>query len=163
MLFPDCCPSWVQLWHSPSSNLHSNKPLSLPVHSKQMQKYSGKEKKKEKVKKNPLKTKKEENPLSHCCRQQHHTVLFRNTPGSSLRFTHFFCPRNSNKKVFLKPHYFDVVKPLSDPDYVVTCHQGSDDLYISCGQFIPKCILCKSDHSLIAPSSGFFCHLLFQL
>lgn len=30
VLFLDCCPSCMQLWHSPSANLHSNKTLSFP-------------------------------------------------------------------------------------------------------------------------------------
>lgn len=107
--------------------------------------------------------KKNKNPPSCCCRQEHHAVLFRNMSSSILSMTYSFIPTSLNRKVALKPCCFDVLKPLTNPDYMVTCHQGCDGLYISCGQFIFECILYKYHHTLITPSSGFFCHLLCQL
>lgn len=152
-LFLFCCPSCMRFWHSPSSNLHSNKPLSLPCSQQANTKILWKKVKKKKNKK------KSTLPLlqgtASCSPLQKY-------PRLQLKDDLFFCPHHSNKAVVLKPHCFDVLKPLSDPDYTVTYHQGYDDLYISCGQFVLKCILCKSYHSLIAPSSDFFCHL-FQL
>lgn len=135
----------MQLWHSPSVNLRCKNPPSLTVHNKQIQNILWEKSKILKI-------------LS--------PTAAGDIISQSFSDTHLFCCfHHSNKKVVLKPHCFDVLKALSGTDYMVTCHQGCDGLYTSCGQFILKCIQWKSSHFRIAPSyaSSIIYHLSCKL